>query len=112
MSGQLDITVEQGATYRRVITITDSAGDPINIYNDTFAGQVRTNYHSENPSATFSFSLLTNGTDGKVVIELTDTQTSAIPGGKNVYDVEWTQSDGTVHRLLEGTAEVTQEVTK
>ena len=113
MAGKLDITIEQGATYKRVVTVADAANVAINVGADTFRGQVRKSHKSANPLATFTMSLFTNGTDGKFVMELSDTVTAAMDEGEHVYDVEWVSAaDGTVRRILEGAATVTPEVTK
>lgn len=50
-------------------------------------------------------------TDGKFTLALTSTQTTALPAGNYVYDLEVTAPDGTVTRLLEGGFTVFQEVT-
>lgn len=110
MSGQLDIVVEQGSTFSRVITIKDSTGTPVNISNSTFRGHIRKRYRSETPEAVFTLTV-TDGANGKLVMGLTDTETAAIESGEWVYDVEWVNGNA-VGRLLEGTAYVTPEVTK
>lgn len=113
MSGKLDLTIEQGSTFSRLITITDSTNTAVDISADTFRGQVRSTYKSGTIEGSFSFQLHTDGTDGKVVILMDDETTSSMTFGKNyVYDVEWVKASGTVVRLLEGTAVVTPEVTR
>jgi len=113
MSGKLDITIEQGATFSRLITITDADSIPVDISSDTFRGEVRSSYKSGTVEGAFAFQFQTDGTDGKVVIRMTDETTTTMTFGKNyVYDVEWVKSNGTVVRLLEGTAVVTPEVTR
>ncbi len=112
MSGKLDITIEQGSTYQRIITIADSQDNPVNIANDTFRGQIRKHPKQDIIEASFVFSFFTDGTDGKIVVVVDDTNTSAITNGRNYYDIEWVKSSGTVIRLLEGVATVTAEVTR
>lgn len=112
MSGKLDITIEQGSTYQRIITIQDSAHNPVNIANDTFRGQIRKHPKQDVVHTSFTFSFYTDGTDGKIVALITDTNTSAARTGRNYYDIEWVKQDGTVIRLLEGIATITSEVTK
>ena len=46
MSGKLDLTIEQGATFSRTITIKDASNVVVDITNDTFAGQVRKRHQS------------------------------------------------------------------
>lgn len=110
MSGHLDIVVEQGSTFSRVITIKDETETPVNITGNTFAGQIRKRHLSETPEATFLCSV-TDGVNGKLTISLTDEETAAIDSGEWVYDIEWYNGSVT-GRLLEGTAYVTPEVTR
>ena len=110
MSGALDLTIEQGATFTRTITIKDSSNAAINISGDTFAGQVRKRHKSAKAEASFSFDL-TNPTGGQLVASISATNTNAMTPGDFVYDIEWTNGS-TVTRLLEGQATVTPQVTK
>jgi len=109
-SGKLDITIEQGATFSRIITIKDSSNTAVNISSDSFAGQVRKRHQSATAIASFTFSI-TNGSAGIVTATMANSVTSAMDPGDFVYDIEWT-SGSTVTRLLEGTATVTPEVTR
>jgi|TARA_Y100000052_G_C2945047_1_gene83233 hypothetical protein len=112
MSGSLDLTIEQGATFERTITIKDSANAAINISSDSFAGQVRKRHQSATAEASFTFNI-TDGTNGIVVATISSTNTGTMAPGDFVYDIEWTKgSDSSVTRLLEGTATVTPQVTK
>jgi hypothetical protein len=48
-----------------------------------------------------------------VSINLTPAQTSLIPAGRHVYDIEaYTANDEFVMRLIEGSVKVTPEVTR
>ena len=111
MSGKLDITVEQGATFERNITIKDSANVAINISGSTFQGQIRKRHQSATKEADFDFTI-TNASGGIVQATITAANTGNMEPGDFVYDIEWTQSDATVTRLLEGTATVTPQVTR
>ncbi len=110
MSGYLDLTINQGATFKRVITIADSNNTPVNITSNTFRGQVRKRYTSTDILATFTCTIQ-DATGGKLSIDLTDAETSAIPAGEWVYDIEWVNGTA-VARLLEGQALTTAEVTR
>jgi len=110
MSGALDLTIEQGATFTRTITIKDASNAAINITGDTFAGQVRKRHQSATAEASFSFDL-TNPTGGQLVASISATNTNSMTPGDFVYDIEWTNGS-TVTRLLEGQATVTAQVTK
>lgn len=110
MSGHLDIVVEQGSTFSRVITIKDSTGTPVNISTSTFRGQIRKRYKSETPEAEFTLTV-TDAVNGQLSMSLTDAQTAAIDSGEWVYDVEWVNGDA-VGKLLYGTAYIQPEVTR
>lgn len=110
MSGKLDLTIEQGATFEKTITIKDASNNAVNISSDTFAGQIRKRHQSGTKEADMAFNI-TDGANGIVVATISATTTATMDSGDFVYDIEWT-SGSTVTRLLEGVATVTPEVTK
>lgn len=110
MSGKLDLTIEQGATFSRTITIKDASNVVVDITNDTFAGQVRKRHQSGTVEAAFTFTI-TDGANGEVTAVISSTDTAEMDPGDFVYDIEWT-SGSTVTRLLEGTATVSPGVTR
>jgi hypothetical protein len=55
--------------------------------------------------------IVLGGTAGTIVVEITATQSSAIPSGSYAYDLELT-SGGTVTRLLQGAFNVVGNVTR
>lgn len=75
--------------------------------------QLRTSY--EAPSAAISLTqasgITLGGAAGTIVVALTDTQTSALPAGRYVYDLELVEGSK-VTRLIEGVAICTPEVTR
>jgi hypothetical protein len=106
-----DITIQQGATFAKTLTITDDSDVAINISSDTFRGQVRKKHSSTDTEASFTCTI-TDGANGIVSWSLSATDTAAMGSGKFYYDVEWVKADGTVVRLLEGVADTTPEVTR
>lgn len=110
MSGKLDLTIEQGATFSRTITIKDASNVVVDISTDTFAGQVRKRHQSGTVEATMTMTV-TDGPNGEVTATISATDTAQMDTGDFVYDIEWT-SGSTVIRLLEGVATVTPEVTR
>tara|TARA_R100000030_G_scaffold57376_1_gene43227 strand:+ start:392 stop:727 length:336 start_codon:yes stop_codon:yes gene_type:complete len=107
-----DITIQQGASFAKTLTLKDSNNAVINVSGDTFSGQVRKLHSSTDIEATFTFDSATNGSSGIVTWSLTPAQTRAMGTGKFVYDVEWNKSSGDVVRLIEGVADTTPEVTR
>ena len=94
-----DITIDQGSTFSKSITLKDDNDVVINVTNDTFRGQVRKHHSSTDIQATFSFTI-TDGTNGVVAWSLSATDSAAMSSGILVYDVEWIKQDGTVTRIL------------
>ena len=106
-----DITIQQGATFAKTLTITDDDDNVINIANDSFRGQVRKHHTSTDTEASFTFTI-TDGANGIVSWSLSATDSASMGHGKFYYDIEWVKSDSTVVRLLEGVADTTPEVTR
>lgn len=122
-AGILDITVEQGARFSMMITVNDSLGAPIDLTGATFEGQIRATHDSLDAAAQFTFTLQNQTTDkGKVLCEMYDTITAAIPvsgdqPGKRVtvnylYDISYYLVTHHRVRILQGVAKVVGEVTK
>jgi len=106
-----DITIDQGASFAKTLTLKDDNDVVINITNDTFRGQVRKHHSSTDIQATFTFTI-TDGTNGVVAWSLSATDSATMSSGRLVYDVEWVKQDGTVTRILSGIADTTAEVTR
>lgn len=106
-----DITIQQGGTFAKTLTIRDDSQNPIDVSTDTFRGQVRKKYTSTEIEATFT-TAITDGPNGLVSWSLTPAQTEAMGAGRWVYDLEWVKADGNVIRILEGVADTTPEVTR
>ena len=106
-----DITIQQGATFAKTLTIKDDDDVAVDITGNTFRGQVRKHHTSTDTEASFTFTI-TNGAAGVVTWNLSATDSAAMGHGKFYYDIEWVKSDSTVVRLLEGIADVTPEVTR
>jgi len=118
-----DISVQQGATFKMILTIKDPDENPIDLSGYLFRGQVRQTYSSEEIEAEFSFTVLPqeDATLGQVECVITAEESAGItvPGACNstrksvkmIYDIE-SQIADEVTRWLQGTAEISPEVTK
>ena len=109
-AGKLNIVIEQGATFSKVLTIKDSDGLPINLTGKTFRSQLRRRPTDVTPAASFTMAVL-NAANGTVNWQLTATATAGIVAEPHYYDVEMVEG-AVVTRLMEGTAFVNFEVTK
>lgn len=111
MASVSNLFVDQGSTYSNIITVASSTGAPLDLTNYTVAAQMRKSYGS---SVAYNFTAsVYNAVDGKVRLQLTDVQASAIPAGRYLYDIEITNTISSAKtRILEGTVIVTAEITK
>jgi hypothetical protein len=77
----------------------------------TVKSQIRKSYSS---SVAYNFTATVyDAIAGKVRIQLTNTQSEAIPPGRYLYDIEITQtSTGTKTRVIEGIVTVTPQITQ
>ena len=105
----VNIALDQGCTFEKVITAQNSASQNVTISTGTCAAKMRQSYYSSN-----NITALTTAVAGSnVTISLTATQTAAVSPGNYVYDVEYTQSDTTtIERLAEGIITLGAEATK
>ena len=113
-AGRHDLTIEQGATFRRTFTWKDAAGAPINLPGYTAALQVRTGPNSPTPliGLTTGAGITLGGAAGTIVVVMTDEQTDTLPHGKWRWDLKLTSPGGEDVRLLEGAVAVTAAVTR
>lgn len=117
-----NFTIEQGATFSKVITWKDSTGAGINLTGYTVTGKIKRRTTDQTALATFTATLANQGSNpGQFTLSLSATETAALPTASGptaekvllecVYDIE-ASSGGTVYRLLEGIASVSPEATR
>lgn len=119
-----DITIDQGATFALPIQYVDSAGVPVNLSGYDARAQVRTAYADQGGTVLIDVSLdpslaaagtgiaFTDATAGELVMQISATDTTGMPTGAWVWDLEVESGDGVVTRLLGGRAMVSPEVTR
>ena len=86
-AGKYNFTLEQGATFSREITVQDS-GSPMNLTGHTPRMQMRSTHDSSTIALTFTTTIASPATQGKVNLIATATQTAAVEEGIYVYDLE------------------------
>lgn len=113
LAGLLNITIEQGATYALSFIYQDENGQPINLTGMTARMQLRRQFASD----VALLSLTTeNGRititplEGKITLSISATDTALLTGS-GVYDLELVNGP-TVSRLLEGSFNICNEVTR
>lgn len=114
-AGYYDMTADQGATFRQVITWKDSAGTPVNLTNYTARMQVRQRVESTTEVLDLSSqggnpAIVLGGALGTITITVPDADMDF--EGAYVYDLEVESSGGIVTRLLMGKFYCRPEVTR
>jgi len=109
-AGLLDITIEEGATFSKVLVLTKIDGTPFDLTGYSGTGMVRKTKDSDVPLGTITFELV-DATSGKARITIPAILTKKMPGGSYVYDVKIMNGDD-VKRLIQGKAIVDSGVTK
>jgi len=112
-AGELNLAVEQGTTFSQTLTWKID-GTAVNLTGYTARMQARDDVTSSTTilSLTQAAGLTLGGVAGTIIIALTATATAALVAGNYVYDLELVSSGGVVTRLVQGTLEVSAEVTR
>ena len=111
MAAKANIVIDQGADFSTTITVTDDAGDAVDLTGYICSGQIRKHYTS-NTAYNFTASFGTPRSSGQITLSLSRVTTANIASGRYVYDVEITSAANTRSRLVEGIATITPEVTR
>lgn len=103
-----DLKLDRGATFRRVLKLRQTNGQPVNLTQYTLTGTVRAVGLAEAPPVTnLGVSFETTGLDGGMVLYLSPAQTEALTKLRYAYDVRLTHKvSGDVWILLKGVMEV------
>lgn len=111
-----NLTVYQGADYRKVLTFKDESQNLMDLTGYTFRGQVKVAYSDSLPTLTIAFTLRDQTLEqGKVDMLIAAADTSALSIAKKakyIYDVEMLDTNGKITRILEGEIALHPEVTK
>lgn len=105
-----NLFVDAGSDYSNIIAVSATTGQALNLTGYTVASQMRKSYSS---STAYNFTAsIYDAINGKVRLQLNSTQSSAIPAGRWLYDVEITSPSGTKTRVVEGIVTVTPQITQ
>lgn len=130
-AGRYSFTIEQGVTANFEIQYLDSNGNPVDLTGYSGRMQIKSNYADQNPIVylTLSSSLQPDGTglnfsgsngttpptSGSIGVYISSCTSSLLTFGNALYDLEiYTTGSANcpvVTRLLEGTVNLSQEVT-
>jgi hypothetical protein len=115
VAGTYNITCNQGATFSRTITWTDSAKSAINLTGYTARMQVRSAANSASivlELTTANNRITLGGVAGTVTLTVDAATTANLTPSLYVYDLELVSGGGLVTRLIEGNFNVKAEVTR
>jgi hypothetical protein len=109
----VELTIDQGATFSSVITLTNDDNTPIDLTDHEFEAQIRKSYYSVNPTANLTVTI-ENAANGTVRMSLDAANTGNIKPGRYLYDLLMTKPDAsnTVIRVVEGIVTITPQVSR
>jgi len=112
-AGTYDIVIDQGSDYTLEITIKDDTTTVSDLTGYEARAQLRPKKASSTLTATFTCTIADDPTTGKIEMTLSNSVSKDIAAGSYYYDLEiYTFGDAIVKRILQGSATVTQEVTR
>jgi hypothetical protein len=113
-AGTLDLSIEQGATYNLVLTWQVN-GTAVNLTNYTARLQARVDVEDTETvlsMTTGGGGITLGGVAGTITLDQSAAQTTLLPAGTYIYDLEMVAGSGTVTRLVQGELVVSAEVTR
>lgn len=115
-AADLDLAIEQGATWSLPVTYQTANGTAINLTGALVRMQARENYFANATIISLSTATggitITSAANGTFAALISANGTANLPPGTYPYDLELVSSDGTVSRLLSGSISVSAEVTR
>jgi uncharacterized protein YbcV (DUF1398 family) len=112
MAAYIELYMDQGSTFENTLTITDDITNAAaNISGYTITSQMRRSYYSANASANITCTIV-NAATGNLKLSMTAANTTVIRPGRYLFDVDTTDPQGRVTRILEGIINVTPGITR
>lgn len=115
-AGYHHFIIEQGATFRKVLTLKDSSGSLINLTGYPSAEMdLRKNQDDGTEVTTLTTAngrIALGGSAGTITLEISNTDTAALIVGDGVYDLELVDSSNKVLRIMEGTYSIRGNVSR
>lgn len=103
MATNKNLVIDQGATFSANIQFLDTNKNPISLAGYSVRSKMRTSYDAANAATLIA--TVTNASTGNVNLYLDFANTSLLPQGRYVYDVEGYNAN-TVVKIVEGTISV------
>jgi len=113
MAGEYNFTIEQGATFNLLMTWKiDNVAVNLTGYTARLQARIDVDEIDTILSLTTGAGITLGGAAGTISLDQTATQTTLLPKGEYVYDLELQSSGGIVTRLLQGELNISAEVTR
>ena len=110
-AARYNLVIDQGSDFAISFTVKED-GSAKNLTGYSARAQMRTSRNATSIAATFTCTIATP-TDGTVVMSLANGVSSGLTAGTYVYDLEvFTANNVSVTRLIQGSVDLTQEVTR
>jgi hypothetical protein len=110
MTTEVNFEIEQGSTFLRTMSVIDNNNTPVDLTTYTLAGQLRRSYSS---SEFIDFDIvILNPVLGRIAVSLTGLVTATLTHSKYVFDVNATNADDVILRIMEGLITVSPNVTR
>jgi hypothetical protein len=109
MAIKANLVIDQGTSFSTLINITDTDDTSIDLTGFVGAAQMRKHFSSSN-STPFVVTIIP--AEGALTLALSANTTANLVAGRYVYDVELTNENGIISRIVEGIVTVTPNVTR
>jgi hypothetical protein len=111
-AARYNLVIDQGSDFAVSMVIKED-GTVKDLSGFSARAQMRSSKNTTAVAATFTCTVESPPTAGTIVMSLNAATSSALTAGTFYYDMEvYTASDATVTRLIQGTVEVTREITR
>ena len=107
-----NLYIDAGSLFSVIVSVKDSNQNPMNLTGFTVASQIRKSYGS---TTAYNFNAsVYDALSGKIKLQLSSEQSSAIKPGRYLYDIEVSSVTipGQKTRVVEGLVIITPEITK
>lgn len=106
-----NLDINAGQDWTAEIDITSSNGAPRDLTGMTFISKIKRHYKSISHKTAITITVL-DEVLGKLRLQLSNSQTTALKDGKFIYDIELTTTaTGAVERIVEGIITIQPEIT-
>ena len=110
-AARYNLVIDQGSDFAINFTVKDN-GSVKNLTGYSARAQMRTSKTASSVAATFACAISTPS-NGTITMSLANSVSSPLTAGTYVYDLEiFTANNASVTRLIQGSVDLTQEVTR